>query len=76
MGDGLRLLLFQVSDALHRPVYELEEELPLRELLEYPIYWRWRNAEEKKQIEKAKLEAARKEAVKSWRCRSAPSTCP
>lgn len=57
MGDGLRLLLFQVAEAVCRPVYELEEDLPLRELLEWAAYWRWKNAEEKKQLEKARREA-------------------
>lgn len=57
MGDGLRLLLFQVAEAINRPVYELEEDLPLRELLEWPVYWRWKAAEEKKQVEKARREA-------------------
>lgn len=57
MGDGLRLLLFQVAEAVSRPVYELEEDMPLREVLEWPVYWRWKNAEEKKQIEKARREA-------------------
>jgi len=40
-----------------RPVYELEEELPLRELLEWRAFWKLKNAAEQKQIEKSKREA-------------------
>ncbi len=57
MGDGLRLLMFQVAAEIGRPVYELEEDMPLTELLEWPVFWRWKSAEEKKQIEKARREA-------------------
>ncbi|MDP2275282.1 MAG: hypothetical protein Q8K32_31340 [Archangium sp.] len=57
--------MFQVGESLGRPVYELEEDMPIRELLEYPAYWRWKSAEEKKQIDKARREADAKPKSKS-----------
>lgn len=35
-----------------RPVYELEEELPLLELLEWRAYWKLKAAAEEREIEK------------------------
>lgn len=43
-----------------RPVYELEEELPLHELLEWRAFWALKAEAEKKAIEKAQREARAK----------------
>lgn len=40
-----------------RPVYELEEEMPLSELFEWRSYWKLKADAEAKAAEKAKREA-------------------
>ena len=58
--DGLRLSLFQVAETVCRPVYELEVDMPLSEVLEWRAYWKWKAAAEKKATEKAQREAKSK----------------
>jgi hypothetical protein len=41
-----------------RPVYELEHEMPLHEVLEWREFWRLKNEAEQKAYDKAKRDAS------------------
>lgn len=46
-----------MAEAVGRPVYELEEEMPLSEVKEWQAYWRLKAEAERKASEKAQREA-------------------
>lgn len=56
-----------MAECVGRPVYELEEELPFHELLEWRAYWKLKAEAEKKAIEKAQREAKAKSKAKKGR---------
>jgi hypothetical protein len=49
-----------VAETIGRPVYELEEELPLHELLEWRAFWKLKAAAEARAREKAEREGKNK----------------
>ena len=49
-----------MAEAVGRPVYELEQEMPLHEVIEWRAFFNIRHEAEKKAAEKARQDSERK----------------
>lgn len=46
-----------MAEAVGKPVYELERDMPLHEVIEWRVFWQLKADAEKKALEKARREA-------------------